>query len=60
MDINHSREPHQAFVVVELCGDIEPMFESFATYEEAAAYLDEREIGYKAWIIGPEWTEDRS
>lgn len=53
----HYREPNRGFVVVELIGDVEPGFESFATYEEAVAYLDSREIGYKAWIVGPEWTE---
>ena len=51
------REPHGGFVVVELSGDIEPDFWPFATYEEAVSYLDAHEIGYKAWIVGPEWTE---
>jgi hypothetical protein len=57
MSDDRYRELHEGFVVVELSGDVEPDFKSFATHEAALAYLYDREDGYKAWIIGPEWTE---
>lgn len=55
----HYRMNHKPFVVVQLSGDIEPSFDDFDTYEEALAFIENGE-GARAWIVGPEWTEDHS